>query len=304
MSTPNDRDPAAQEPDPTGMRALLASLPDPGPMPAEVTERITASLQRAQQHRLGAPGPEGMPSTAPERTGRDPVTGTTTVTSLASRRRTRVPHLLAAVASVAAVGIAGVVVLDQVAGDGSLGDMAAVYWNGNDTASSDSAAQGGAESGDGAADPGVDAQQDSGEEGAPAEPAPDSVAEAAPDESDSRTEQFGADSGPSAVRVIAVTRPLTSETFALGVSIAVVTAADDATVEEARLSAPAAAFCLRTTGESPAGHDWTVSAIELDGADAVLVVASGDPDRAWALSPDCALGTEGSEVLLGPVDLP
>lgn len=37
--------------DPTGMRALLGSLPDPGPMPADLVARITASLASEQQTR-------------------------------------------------------------------------------------------------------------------------------------------------------------------------------------------------------------------------------------------------------------
>lgn len=325
MSTPNDRDAAAADQDPTGMRALLASLPDPGPMPAQVAERITASLQAEQQHRLHHPGPEGMPSAGPERT-RHEVTPTTAVSSLESRRRTRVPHLLAAVASVAAVAIAGVVLLDQVAGEGSLGEMTALYWTGNDTVSSGEDAAGSAGgsveggsgeggsgdsgsedsgSGDGAAEGEADALQEAGE-AAQAEPLPGSVAGAAPDAGASPTERSGTGTAPGDVRVLAVTRPLTSETFALGVSVALDTAADRAAAaaEESELSAPAAASCLRTTGESPAAHRWTVSAITLDGNDAVLVVATGQPDRAWALTPDCALDTEGSEVLLGPVDVP
>lgn len=56
MTSP--RPPAEESPDvdPTGMRALLSSLPDPGPMPADLVERITASLeQQAEQgHSSGA----------------------------------------------------------------------------------------------------------------------------------------------------------------------------------------------------------------------------------------------------------
>ena len=42
--------------DPTGMRALLSSLPDPGPMPDDLVARITASLA-AEQQRGPAPRP-------------------------------------------------------------------------------------------------------------------------------------------------------------------------------------------------------------------------------------------------------
>jgi len=41
------------EDDPTGMRALLRSLPDPGPMPDHLVRRIQATL--AEQERLGVP---------------------------------------------------------------------------------------------------------------------------------------------------------------------------------------------------------------------------------------------------------
>ena len=37
--------------DPTGMRALLSSLPDPGPMPDDLVARITASLAEEQERR-------------------------------------------------------------------------------------------------------------------------------------------------------------------------------------------------------------------------------------------------------------
>ncbi|HET7303729.1 MAG TPA: hypothetical protein VFJ12_04150, partial [Segeticoccus sp.] len=40
--------------DPTGVRALLSSLPEPGPMPAELVERITSSLAEEQRARGSA----------------------------------------------------------------------------------------------------------------------------------------------------------------------------------------------------------------------------------------------------------
>lgn len=47
-SSPDD------EQDPTGVRALLSSLPDPGPMPDDVMIRIQAALVREQEARGGA----------------------------------------------------------------------------------------------------------------------------------------------------------------------------------------------------------------------------------------------------------
>lgn len=52
------------EDDPTGMRALLSSLPDPGGMPDDLAARILASIEREQRH-LEAGGiwdPEPAPS--------------------------------------------------------------------------------------------------------------------------------------------------------------------------------------------------------------------------------------------------
>lgn len=52
------RPPAEESPevDPTGMRALLSSLPEPGPMPADLVARITAALEQeaAAGTRVGA----------------------------------------------------------------------------------------------------------------------------------------------------------------------------------------------------------------------------------------------------------
>ncbi|WP_156822666.1 hypothetical protein [Demetria terragena] len=55
MNTPNTPTGSSSddEQDPTGVRELLASLPDPGPMPDHVMNDITAALQREQQQRSG-----------------------------------------------------------------------------------------------------------------------------------------------------------------------------------------------------------------------------------------------------------
>ena len=59
MSTPRDIDPHTtgpgdEEHDPTGVRALLGSLPDPGPMPPELIHRISESLAAEQTGRAHA----------------------------------------------------------------------------------------------------------------------------------------------------------------------------------------------------------------------------------------------------------
>ena len=65
VSHPHDDD-ARVEHDPTGMRDLLAALPDPGPMPADLVARIEAAL--ADEVR-GAAVPE-TGSVVPLRRGR------------------------------------------------------------------------------------------------------------------------------------------------------------------------------------------------------------------------------------------
>lgn len=47
-------DPPPDGDDPTGMRALLGGLPEPGPMPDDLVARIQASLAAEQQARTGA----------------------------------------------------------------------------------------------------------------------------------------------------------------------------------------------------------------------------------------------------------
>jgi hypothetical protein len=63
VSTPPVPPGGSDDLDPTGIRALLSSLPDPGPMPADLVDRINASIaaeQAARQH----------PSVVPMRTRR------------------------------------------------------------------------------------------------------------------------------------------------------------------------------------------------------------------------------------------
>lgn len=51
-SGPKDRD--DQVDDPTGVHALLSSLPEPGPMPADLVDRIQASLREEADRREGS----------------------------------------------------------------------------------------------------------------------------------------------------------------------------------------------------------------------------------------------------------
>ena len=96
MITPRHPSGESPEDDPTGVRALLASLPEPEPMPAYLVERISASLAAEQANR--SPAPTGA-----------------TVVPLARRRPLRTMALgLAGVAAAAVVvGVVGTSVLHR-----------------------------------------------------------------------------------------------------------------------------------------------------------------------------------------------
>ncbi len=96
MITPRHPSGESPEDDPTGVRALLASLPEPEPMPAYLVERISASLAAEQANRSRVPAGA-------------------TVVPLARRRPLRTMALgLAGVAAAAAVvGVVGTSVLHR-----------------------------------------------------------------------------------------------------------------------------------------------------------------------------------------------
>ncbi len=128
MTQPHD-DGVPVEHDPTGMRALLAGLPDPGPMPDELVSRITAAL--AAEADAGA---EVVPL---------------------RRRSSRLRHLGVAAAVVAAVGLGtyGVAAL-QGGGTASLDAVAGRGESGSDT-SGESMAGSGDDSADAQSGPGT-----------------------------------------------------------------------------------------------------------------------------------------------------
>ena len=109
----DDRTPV--EHDPTGMRALLAGLPEPGPMPDDLVARITAALAaEADAGATGTAPPSPLSAAAaadatPDVPGpeRSPTAGATVVPL--HRRRVRLRHLGVAAAVVGAVGLGGLV---------------------------------------------------------------------------------------------------------------------------------------------------------------------------------------------------
>ncbi|MDO5502110.1 MAG: hypothetical protein Q4G67_02940 [Actinomycetia bacterium] len=107
--------------DPTGVRAILAGLPDPGPMPADLIERINASLATEQSERAGAAARAGRTDRAGlEHPGvKQSVASGASVSSLEAARQRRGRMLsrlpIVAVAASGAV-IAGVVAINLLSG--------------------------------------------------------------------------------------------------------------------------------------------------------------------------------------------
>ena len=136
------------EHDPTGMRALLSSLPDPGPMPVALEEAILARLGALRDD---ADDEDGLPLTP----SRGPDADIVPLSALGRDRPER-RRWFAAVAGIAAAAVLGIVVTDGLQGNGWI---SSVIGRGDDTTSgsassggpmpadqrSDSAAGGGAE---------------------------------------------------------------------------------------------------------------------------------------------------------------
>lgn len=113
VSTPTTPDRPEDLDDPTGVRALLAGLPDPGPMPDHLVARINASIAAEQEARAGS-----------------------AVVSLDTRRRPwRRLGLAAAAAAVAAVAVPAL-----LTGSGPGGMLASLSGSSSGSAASSSAA--------------------------------------------------------------------------------------------------------------------------------------------------------------------
>lgn len=153
MSTPPKGVPTGNDDsDPTGMRVVLSSLPEPGPMPEDLASRICASLEREQvrrtqdhgQQQAGSRGQDSLHHgdasglgtlghESPDRGSHDQAWhdqawhGADPVHDLAAERTRRRPQQwILAAAAVLAVGVIGTVVFDQVlSSDSGASDAAA-----------------------------------------------------------------------------------------------------------------------------------------------------------------------------------
>ncbi|GGK73681.1 hypothetical protein [Ornithinimicrobium pekingense] len=105
-------DPEAHEHDPTGIRALLSALPDPGPMPQDLVERIEARLAVEHAHREQATA-GGLGSRSDS------------VVDLAAERSHRRPGRTVALLGAAAAGLlVATVAIGELGGVGTSGGPA------------------------------------------------------------------------------------------------------------------------------------------------------------------------------------
>lgn len=256
----------ADDPDPTGVRAILAGLPDPGPMPSDLVRRISATLaaEHARAHRDDRGHPLG--DTAPR-----PVTVTALDDVRERRRRGRLP-VIAIAASV--VVLAGVVIMGMLASTLGVGTRA-----GTDTAASHSADSG---EGDDAA-------------GAAEESDPLAGAEMAPDSGSGPEALLAA--GTPLLASGAVLSPATLDDHARTVRDAPASLGSDPAADRARTTGAAstiegAAACLSgLLSIDPSAALSLVRAVDVvrfDGALVALILAGDAPattDRAPEASP-------------------
>lgn len=295
--------PSDDELDPTGVRELLANLPDPGPMPDDLFARISESLQIEQQRRAGdqasGAGTDGVGAGA----GSTGSAGGGSVVSLASERARRRPGRgVLWLGGVAAVAMVATLSVSQLVGDDQpdMGVSAQVPGSKPDTS------EGGND--DVAREPSAG---DSDPEPAPGEADEGEVANEAP---------AGSEDTDSAVPTQAEPPPMGMDNNAadlpsggeLTEMLTLTTTDWDAVVAAALATDPqtesltndAVADCV---GAAPLGADsvevtgadqLVLTEVTLDGAPArVLVARATGSNTAWVLNEDCSNVLAGPEVL-------
>ncbi|MGB7449764.1 MAG: hypothetical protein WA892_11640 [Ornithinimicrobium sp.] len=279
---PRREDPEA---DPTGVRELLSSLPDPGPMPDHVAARIAASLDEQARRQAGQPVPPAADRAVTPVVGGPPRAAGRPVLDLdrqpARPRPAQWLSAVAAVAAVVAVGVVGTVVYQQLVGLGTPSNASAQYVPAGEEVVevlppvSSQAAEGN-----------VTPEQET-----VAAPQEAGTAEGAVSRMDDRTFAAGAE---------AVLDRAEGRTSSGSIPSAFEVPADAG----APLSPPQTKSCVRSTGESPTGSGWVAATVRVAQAD-VVVVSDRDASnpRAWAVSADC-VADASAPVLHGPTDLP
>ncbi|WP_406832751.1 hypothetical protein ABEG17_07970 [Pedococcus sp. KACC 23699] len=250
--------------DPTGVRALLAGLGDPGPMPADLVDRINASIAAEQQARSAGRSSSGHPSADPRGT----------VVPL-RRRLPSWPKVGLAAAAVAAVAVA----VPALAGTGPGELLASLSGTGSSSASS-AAGSAAKASPDAAA-----GRKDAGEHSMSSSAATVTL------------QATGTAYTSSALRTQARTvlagavKDHATPSSALRGSSAGAATADAAGLRE----------CLTALGVA-ASMPLTADVATYDGRPAVVVVVGGDTRQSvYAVAPDC--DADHPAVMAGPVPL-
>ncbi len=266
MSQSHD-DTAPVEHDPTGMRALLASLPEPGPMPGDLVARISAALAAEEQRGDGIEqlwhlddDHVGRPAAAATQ-GEDPEAVAPVVPL---RRRVGLRNLAVAAAVLGVLGLGGFLVKSVP------GDVAASL----------------ATSG-GAADSGAAADSAAGSK-AQALVAPEAgsgevvVVMSGVDHTSDRLDVTARELDDGTLDPIA---DLSAESPSLG-----------------PIATPIGARACATALGIPADAGILVDVAEVDGVSAAVLVVHSDQGRtAWAVDRACTTGNTG--LIRGPVSL-
>lgn len=263
-----DSDLPDDELDPTGVRAMLANLPDPGPMPEDLVARISQSLQLEQERRAAPARQESGP--AP-------------ISLDAQRQRRRPGRTVLWLGGAAAVAMVATVSVNQLFDDGS-------------------------DSGVSAQAPARNASDAGGDAGAPAPAAEDSETAADADSSSgggSLSEAEGGSQAPQSdaeavdgadVQTLSGTVSLTSTDVADQVQEWL---SAEPAPGDTKWTTPQVNDCIERQDLDTSRAEQVLIANATWGAEpAMVLVARADVGgTAWVLTPDC------DTVLTGPVTL-
>lgn len=288
MSTPHTGQPhGGQDADPTGMRDVLASLADPAPMPAQLADRICASLAQEQQARVNAS--QLQPTAGPAQHG-------AVVQDFAAEKAHRRPQQwIMAAAAVLAVGAIGTVLFTEAMKDSP--DSSSV------------AAQAVPDNSD--SDAGGESEQSIGGDAEPEQSNNDGSeagSEAAADEAPEPTGLESLGDAAFALGAQALLAPGESDINGDDMTNAL-SLPDSLNVEVGNLAPLDSAEldnCAQAAGE-PSGQSWLGMTATINGQD-VVVLGHTDSETsaattAWALESSCPQNASAA-VLKGPVDLP
>ncbi len=282
--------------DPTGMRDVLSSLPEPGPMPSDLADRICASLEREQGLRA-----DPQPWDADAR-----------VHDVPSERVHRRPQQwILAAAAVLAVGVIGTVVFDQVLSSQPSSDSVAANVPSPQRE----------ESGDEGAADGGESENDSADAGEVESSVEEEANPQLSESAEQGTDEDSAGSDSTGVNPLAraALQAVDDDVFAVGakslLGVASGQTEDDSpgqTFDPALdlsdiqpLNEDELDSCVSATGLESSDRSWAGAPTSINGADIVIVGSTGpeDPEQAWALDETCPDDSAAS-VLKGPVSLP